>query len=60
MSNHVFTDVDDRTVYTEFHHNNCGKVWTEPPDDHLPSYCPGCGRRIFEDRDVEYTDHEAK
>ena len=43
----VFTDCDERTAYTTYHHKACGKFWTEKPDDELPNYCPGCGMVIF-------------
>jgi len=42
----VFTDCDERTAYTEYHHNECGKLWTEQPDDDLPRNCPGCGKEL--------------
>ncbi len=42
----VFTGCDERTAYTTYHHNECGKFWTEKSDDHLPNYCPGCGEGL--------------
>lgn len=59
MENHVITEADEQSRDTKYHHN-CGKVWKEPTGDYLPSYCPGCGHRIFKEREVEYTIHESK
>lgn len=42
----VLVDFDGRTAYTEYHHNECGKVWTEKSDDELPNHCPGCGETL--------------
>lgn len=42
----VFTGCDERTAYTTFHHNECGKFWTEDSADDLPNYCPGCGEEL--------------
>ena len=45
----ILTGTDERNAYTTYHHNECGKVWQEKPDDHTPNYCPGCGDELTEE-----------